>query len=62
MNTLSENLQTDEMDGLPEVDTFSTTLEPINRTEKPLFTLKDRICCVSLMATFFALMRFFLSK
>lgn len=62
MNTLSENLPAEEMEDFPEVDAFSSSLAPINRTEKFLFGLKDRICCVSLMATFFALMRLFLSK
>lgn len=62
MNTMNENLTTDQLDDLPEVDTFSTSLAPINRNERLLFGLKDRICCVSLMATVFALMRIFLSN
>lgn len=62
MNTMSEQLPADEQEGIPEVDTFSSSLAPINRTERLLFGLKDRIFCVSVMGTFFALMRLFLSK
>jgi hypothetical protein len=62
MKTASQNLPVDEAEDFAEVDTFSTSLAPINRTEKLLFGLKDRICCVSVMAMFFALMRLLLSK
>jgi len=66
MNTVSENLPVDlpveDMESAFEVDSFSTSLAPVNRTERFLFGLKDRVCCISLMATFVALMRLLLSK
>ena len=62
MNAMNENLGADPLDDLPEVDAFSTSLAPINRNEQLLFGLRDRICCIGLMATFVALMRIFLSN
>lgn len=62
MNTATDNLPAEAMDDLPEVDTFSTSLAPVNRTEKLLFSGKDRLCCVSVMTVFFAIMRLLLSK
>lgn len=62
MNTASENPAPDDLDNRPEVDAFSTSLAPINRTGKFLFGLRDRIGCVSLLVAFVALMRLFISK
>lgn len=62
MNITSENLPSEDLDALPEVDAFSSSLAPVNRTERFLFGIKDRLCCVGLLAVFVALMRLFISR
>jgi len=62
MNTVSNNIPEEELDNLPEEDVFSSSLAPVNRTEKLIFGLKDRLFCIGFLALFVAAMRFFLSK
>ena len=62
MNAISEKSAPTENEDFVEVDRFSESLAPVNHQKKLLFGLKDRLCCVSVLATFFALMRLFLSK
>jgi len=62
MNTTTKKSAPVEVEEFEEFDTFSESLSPVNHQEKLFFGLKDRLCCVSVLATFFALMRLFLSK
>lgn len=62
MKTISDQIDDSEMEEFVEVDTFTSSFSPINRTEKFIFGLRDRICCVSVLATFFAIVRLLLSK
>ena len=45
-----------------EIDSFSESFAPINNTHRLLFRLRDKICCMGLLLTVAAFMRFFLAK
>jgi hypothetical protein len=45
-----------------EVDAFTTSLAPINQTQEIKFSVRDRICCVSLLAMLMTLLRMLLAK
>ena len=62
MNARSGKSAPIEDEDFVEIDRFSESLAPVNHKQKLLFGLRDRLCCVSVLATFFALMRLFLSK
>jgi hypothetical protein len=45
-----------------KIDSFSTSLAPINSPRALCFGFVARLCCVSLLTTIVALMRLFLAK
>jgi hypothetical protein len=61
MKTITENPSDNELEP-SEVDTFSTSLAPINHPRILSFGLIERLCCVSLLATALTFMRVFLAK
>jgi hypothetical protein len=44
------------------VSAFSSSLSPINRLGAATFGLRERLCCVALVAVAAAVMRLFLAK
>lgn len=52
---------TDETDPA-EIDSFSESIAPVNHASRLLFRLRDKVCCIGLLFTVAAFMRFFLAK
>lgn len=61
MKTFTEQTIADELEP-NEVDRFSASLAPINRTRALSFGLLERFCCFSLLVTAMMAMRIFLAK
>jgi len=62
MKTLNSEIDGTDGDEIVEVDAFTTSMAPVNRTEKFIFSLRDRLCCIGLLAVAFVIMRFLFSN
>ena len=62
MSTLNTEIDQTDAGEIVEVDTFTTSMAPVNRTEKFIFGLRDRLCCIGLLAAVFVVMRFLFSN
>ena len=62
MSTLNREIDHADADEIDEVDAFTTSMAPVNRTEKFIFSLSDRLCCIGLLAAVFVIMRFVFSN
>lgn len=62
MKALNSQIDSANADDIVEVDAFSTSMAPVNRTQKLIFSFRDRLCCVGLLAAAIAVMRFLFSN
>lgn len=62
MKALNTPLDSAVADEIVEVDAFTTSMAPVNRTEKLIFGIRDRLCCVGLLAAAIVVMRFLFSN
>jgi hypothetical protein len=62
MSTLNREIDHADADEIVEVDAFTTSMAPVNRTEKFIFSLRDRLCCIGLLAAVLVIMRFVFSN
>jgi hypothetical protein len=62
MKAFNSQIDSADADEIVEVDAFTTSMTPVNRTEKPSFSFRDRLCCVGLLGAVLAVMRFLFSN
>jgi len=62
MKTINPQIEVSETDDFIEVDSFSTSIAPINNEEKLCFSFRDRVCCLGFLVAFVAVMRLLLSN
>ena len=62
MKAINSEIDHPDADEIVEVDAFSTSMAPVNRTERFIFSIRDRLCCVGLLAVAIVVMRFLFSN
>jgi hypothetical protein len=62
MKTINPEIDMPESDDFIEVDSFSTSIAPVNTSEKLSFSFRERACCAAFFGAFIAVMRLLLSN
>jgi len=62
MKTTIDQIEASETDDFVEVDSFSTSIAPVNIAEKLCFNFRDRLCCAGFLLAIVTMMRLLLSN